>query len=121
MVMGDDSCSRGHGFESWCSILDGHFFTLNCSKNCIVCLKRNEKEAEVGTFKKKKSKDSKEMLMSLIIWPLLEWIKIIFVSLIVFLQKFLVLIIKEHFRQQTTKYRRTLTEDFGYFKIFFLT
>ena len=81
VLMGDDLCSRGHGFESWCSILDGHFFTLNCSKNCIVCLKRNEKEAEVGTFKKKKSKDSKEMLMSLIIWPLLEWIKIIFVSL----------------------------------------
>ena len=24
VVMGDDSCSRGHGFESRCSILDGH-------------------------------------------------------------------------------------------------
>ena len=25
VVMGDDSCSRGHGFESRCRILDGHF------------------------------------------------------------------------------------------------
>ena len=24
VVMGDDSCSRGHGFESWCLVLDGH-------------------------------------------------------------------------------------------------
>ena len=33
----------------------GHFFTLICCKNCIVCLKRpkiNEKEAGVGPFKK---------------------------------------------------------------------
>ena len=34
-------------------ILDGHFFTLICSKDCIVCLKSlkiNEKEAGNGTF-----------------------------------------------------------------------
>ena len=24
MVMGDDSCSKGRGFESWRCILDGH-------------------------------------------------------------------------------------------------
>ena len=24
VVMGDDSCLRGHRFESWCHILDGH-------------------------------------------------------------------------------------------------
>ena len=50
-VMGDDSCSKGCGFESQGHILDGHFFTLICYKNCIVCLKRpkiNEKEAGVG-------------------------------------------------------------------------
>ena len=40
VVMGVDSCSKGQGFESCCQILDGHFFTLICSKNCIVCLKR---------------------------------------------------------------------------------
>ena len=39
MVMGDDSCSKGRGFESWRCILEGHFFTLICYKNCIVCLK----------------------------------------------------------------------------------
>ena len=36
-----------------------HFFTLNCCKTCIVCLKRpkiNEKEAVVGPFKKKQFK-----------------------------------------------------------------
>ena len=55
MVIGDNSCARGHGFESWRRILDGYFFTLNCCKNCIVCLKRlkiNEKEAGIGPFLK---------------------------------------------------------------------
>ena len=55
MVMGGDSHSKGRGFESQRRILDGHFFTLICCKNCIVCLKRpkmNEKEAGVGPFKK---------------------------------------------------------------------
>ena len=27
VVMGDDSCSKGHGFKSQRRILDGHFFT----------------------------------------------------------------------------------------------
>ena len=40
MVMGDNSCSRGRGFESQCCILDGDFSTLICGKNCIVYLKR---------------------------------------------------------------------------------
>ena len=56
VVMGDDSCSKGNGFKSRCRILDGHFFTLICCKNCIFCLKRskiNEKEAGVGPFKKR--------------------------------------------------------------------
>ena len=51
MVMGVDSRSKGRGFESQRRILDGHFFTLICCKNCIVCLKRpkiNKKEAGVG-------------------------------------------------------------------------
>ena len=58
VVMGDNLCLGGLGFESRCHILDGQdFFTLNCSKNCIVCLKRqkiNGKEAGVGPvfFKK---------------------------------------------------------------------
>ena len=53
VVMGDDSRSRGRGFESWRHILDGHFFSLICFKNCIVCLKRpkiNKKKAGVGPF-----------------------------------------------------------------------
>ena len=56
MVMGDDSCSRGPGFKFLRRILDGHFFTLICSKNCTVCLERpkiNEKEAGVSPFLKK--------------------------------------------------------------------
>ena len=55
MVMGRDSHSEGHGFESRHHILDGHFFTYICCKNCNVCLKRpklNEKEAGVGPYKK---------------------------------------------------------------------
>ena len=55
VVMGDDSCLKGCGFESErCILVDIlTFFTLICCKNCIVCLKRpkiTEKEAGVGTF-----------------------------------------------------------------------
>ena len=55
VVMGRDSNSKGCGFESRHRLLDGHFFTYFCCKNCNVCLKRpkiNEKEAGVGPFKK---------------------------------------------------------------------
>ena len=54
MVMVDDSCLRGCGFESRRRILDGHFFTLICCKNCIICLEKTEskqKEAGVGPLK----------------------------------------------------------------------
>ena len=53
VVMGRGSRSEGYGFESRHCILDGHFFTCICRKNCNVCLKRpkiNEKEAVVGPF-----------------------------------------------------------------------
>ena len=36
-------------------ILDGHFFTYICCKNCNVCLKKteiNKKEAGLGPLKK---------------------------------------------------------------------
>ena len=61
MVMGRDSHSDGCGFESRHHMLDGHFFTYSCCKNCNdVCLKRpkiNEKGAGVGHFFLKKNKD----------------------------------------------------------------
>ena len=56
VVMGKDSRFKGRGFESRHHILDGHFFTYICCKNCNVCLKRpkiNKKEAGVGPFYKK--------------------------------------------------------------------
>ena len=57
MVMGRDSHSEGRGFKFQHHILDGHFFTCICCKNCNdICLKRpkiNEKEAGVGPFFKK--------------------------------------------------------------------
>ena len=55
--MGRDSHSKGCGFKSRHHILDGHFFTFICCKNCNVCLKRpkiNKKEAGVGPFFLKK-------------------------------------------------------------------
>ena len=60
MVIGDDSCSKGRGFESRRRILDGlTFFTLICCKNCIdVCLKRpkiNEKRPGLAHFFLKKT------------------------------------------------------------------
>ena len=49
VVMGDNSCLKGHGFKSWCHILDGHFFTLIYYKNCIVCFKKTKnKQKKVG-------------------------------------------------------------------------
>ena len=56
MVIGGDSYSKGRGFKSQCRILDGHFFTFICCKNCNVCLKRKniQKEAEVGPYFKNK-------------------------------------------------------------------
>ena len=40
MVMGGDSCLESCGFKSRHRILDGHFFTYICCKNCNdVCLK----------------------------------------------------------------------------------
>ena len=55
VVMDEDSCSKGRGFESWRRILDGFpYFTLICCKNCIdVCLKRpkiNEKRPGLAHF-----------------------------------------------------------------------
>ena len=35
VVMGDDSCSKGHGFKSRRRIPDGHFFTLMICNNCV--------------------------------------------------------------------------------------
>ena len=44
VVMGGDSCSKGRGFESLQHLLDGHFFTYICCKNCSgVCLERPKK------------------------------------------------------------------------------
>ena len=39
VVMVGDSCSKGHGFETQHSILDGHLF---CCEICNVCLKRRK-------------------------------------------------------------------------------
>ena len=55
MVMGDDSYSRGCGFESRNCILDEHdiFSHLFVVKNGIVCLKRLKiNKAGVGQLKK---------------------------------------------------------------------
>ena len=49
MVMGGDSCSEGCGFESQHHVLDGHFFTNICCKNCNDdCLKRPKINDERG-------------------------------------------------------------------------
>ena len=50
VVMGGDSLSEGHGFESQHHILDGHFFTLICCKICNdVCLERPKiSDNEIG-------------------------------------------------------------------------
>ena len=58
MVMGGNSRSEGREFESWCHILDGHFFTLICCKIVLMFVwkrpKINEKEARLAHFFLKK-------------------------------------------------------------------
>ena len=52
--MGWDFCSESFGFKSQHLILDGHFCTLICCKNCNVCLKKivnKQKEARVAHLK----------------------------------------------------------------------
>ena len=58
MVKGRDSLIEGCEFESQCRILDGHFFTVICCKNCNVFLKKtkiNEKMPGLVHFLIKKS------------------------------------------------------------------
>ena len=43
VVMGRDSSSEGCGIESQHLILDGHFFTYICHKNCNDCLLKRRK------------------------------------------------------------------------------
>ena len=56
VVMGDDSCSKGHMFESRRCILDGHLDNFHIDLlyiNIVICLKRpkiNRKEAGAGPF-----------------------------------------------------------------------
>ena len=56
VVMEGDSRSKGCGFKSRHCILDGHFFTYICCKNCHVRLKRpklTKKRPGLALFKKK--------------------------------------------------------------------
>jgi len=55
--MGDDSCSKGRGFESQHCILDGHLDILHIDLMYkLYCLlektKNKQKEGGVGLFKK---------------------------------------------------------------------
>ena len=51
--MGGDSCSEGHGFKFWPQILDGHFFTYICCKNCMKRPKINNKRGRGWPILKK--------------------------------------------------------------------
>ena len=49
VVMGGESRSKGHRFESRCWMLDAHdIFTLICRKNCIVCLEKTANNLKRG-------------------------------------------------------------------------
>ena len=44
MVIGDNSCLKGRGFESQRCILDGHFFTLFCCVKLYCLFEKTKKE-----------------------------------------------------------------------------
>ena len=49
VVMEGDSCPDGPGSESQYPILDGHFFSYICCKNCNFCLKgKNKQKIDLG-------------------------------------------------------------------------
>ena len=48
VVMGGESCSKGCEFKSRHHLLDGHFFTFICYKNCNVFEKDENKWKEAG-------------------------------------------------------------------------
>ena len=52
MVSEGHSCAEGSGFEYQHGILDGHFFTHFCCKNCNVCLKRRKRGRDDPFLKK---------------------------------------------------------------------
>ena len=49
MVMGDDSCSRGRGFESWLHILDGHdIFHIDLVEKIYCLIEKAENKRKRG-------------------------------------------------------------------------
>ena len=62
MVMGGGSCSKGREFEYQHRILDVHFFTFICCKNCNVFEKTkiNKKRPGLAHFLKKRLKQRQE-------------------------------------------------------------
>ena len=76
VAMGDDSCSKGSGFESWRRILAGHFSHWFVVKILLFVWKdwKNEKEAGVGPFKNASLKTT-YLFFSFYIFNLLwDWI-----------------------------------------------
>ena len=55
MVMGGDSRSEGLGFESRHRILDGHFLTYICCKNCWLEKTENKQKRGLGILIIKKT------------------------------------------------------------------
>ena len=53
VVMGDGSCSRGHGLESWHRILDGHdIFHIYLLWEWYCLFEKTQKEAGLAHLKK---------------------------------------------------------------------
>ena len=48
VVMGGDSCSKGHDFKSRHRILDGHFFTYPFVVKFVMCVWKDENKWERG-------------------------------------------------------------------------
>ena len=53
MIMGEDSCSKGCGFESRHRMLDGHFSHEFVVKVVLTFVGKDQNEAGVGPFLKK--------------------------------------------------------------------
>ena len=77
--MGDDSSSKGCGFESRCRILDGHFFTLNCK----IVLAENKKRLGLAHFltdwKRQKKEEKRPGMIQFFNFPKTKIEDIIFI------------------------------------------
>ena len=73
VVMGEDSCSRGHGFESQRHILDGHYiFHIDLLKKFYSLFEKTETKWKRPVLTHFFKKNLKFNLIGMVVWPICQ-------------------------------------------------